>query len=177
MAFDSDARLGRAAVEAATDRLLALLQTLPEGPVAGYMPIRSELDPLPAMTALDWAGRPVCVPVVQDKGAALAFHKWYPGAEMTDGAYGARVPRNPVPMTPRILIVPLLAFDAQGMRLGYGGGFYDRTLACLRAADPDTHAIGFAFAAQEQPGLPTEPTDARLDGLVTEAETLLWPRS
>lgn len=176
LAFDSDARLGGPALEAATDRLLDAIQAFPDGPVSGYMPIHSELDPRPTMTALHWAGRTVCVPVVQASGKPLVFQRWSPETEMTEGAFGAPVPRASEPVTPRILIVPLLAFDSKGMRLGYGGGFYDRTLALLRIKHPDTRAVGFAFAAQEASEIPTEPTDARLDGLVTEAETLLWPR-
>lgn len=177
LAFDSDARLGRPALEAATDRLLALLEHLPEGPVSGYMPIHSELDPRPAMTALHWSGRSVGVPVIQGTGKPLVFHRWTPDARMIEGPFGARVPAATEPLTPRILIAPLLAFDLQGMRLGYGGGFYDRTLADLRATDPETRAVGFAFAAQEVKSVPTEPTDARLDALITESETLLWPRA
>lgn len=177
LAHSSDKLLGGPALEAATDRLLTLLDQLPDGPVSGYMPIHSELDPRPAMTALHWAGRVVGVPVIQDKGKPLLFHRWTPEAEMIDGPFGAKVPAVAHPLTPRILIAPLLAFDAQGMRLGYGGGFYDRTLALLRVTAPDTRAIGFAFAAQEVKSVPTEPTDARLDALVTEAETLLWPRA
>ncbi len=176
MAFDSDHRLGGPAVEAATDLLLELLKTAPAGPVSGYMPIQSELDPRPAMTALHWSGREICVPVVQGKGLPLRFHRWCPETEMVDGPYGAQVPAHADPLVPRVLILPLLAFDARGTRLGYGGGFYDRTLAELRGTNRETYAVGFAFAAQEAPGLPAEVTDARLDALVTEAETLLWPR-
>ncbi|MEM9394202.1 MAG: 5-formyltetrahydrofolate cyclo-ligase [Pseudomonadota bacterium] len=177
MAFDSDRRLGGPAVEAATDLLLAHLNSAPPGPVSGYMPIQSELDPRPAMTALHWAGRDICVPVVQSKGLPLRFHRWTPETEMVDGPYGAQVPASEDLLAPQVLILPLLAFDGRGTRLGYGGGFYDRTLAELRSLDPETYAIGFAFAAQEAARLPAEPTDARLDALVTEAETLLWPRA
>ncbi|MDJ0992162.1 MAG: 5-formyltetrahydrofolate cyclo-ligase [Dinoroseobacter sp.] len=175
LAFESDRRLGGPALEAATDRLLALIDTMPDGAVSGYMPIHSEIDPRPAMTALHWAGRPVCVPVVEGKGKPLHFHRWTPEAETIKGPFGAQVPADPDPVTPRILVAPMLAFDARGTRLGYGGGFYDRTLSRLRAADPATRAVGFAFAAQEAKSLPAEQTDARLDALVTEAETLLWP--
>lgn len=176
LAHASDLRLGVPAVEAATDRLLALIETLPDGAVSGYMPIHSELDPRPAMTALHWAGRPVCVPVIEGKGKPLLFHRWTPETALIDGPFGAKIPAVAEVVMPRILIAPLLAFDARGMRLGYGGGFYDRTLALLRKRDPDTRAIGFAFSAQEATALPTEATDARLDALVTESETLLWPR-
>lgn len=133
--------------------------------LAGYMPMRTEIDPLAAMAAHPG---PVCVPVVLGPGQALAFRRWTPAARMVEGAFGALVPEEGDWLTPRVLIVPMLAFDARGYRLGYGGGFYDRTLEALRRAGPVT-AIGFAFAAQELACVPTEPTDQPLDLIVTEA--------
>lgn len=165
-AFEADRAAGFPAVAAATEALCAALGDRP-GPVAGYMPIRSELSPLPTMTRLA-ARQEIGVPVIRAKGQPLAFHRWQPGAEMVEGPFGAQVPRDPVPVVPRVLIVPLVAFDRAGRRLGYGGGFYDRTLAELRAVGP-VLALGFAYAAQEAEHLPQEPTDAGLDGIVTEA--------
>ncbi|MFN6979966.1 MAG: 5-formyltetrahydrofolate cyclo-ligase [Gemmobacter sp.] len=136
--------------------------------LAGYMPMRTEIDPLPAMAA--HAG-PVCVPVVTGPGQPLAFRAWSPGAAMVPGGFGVMVPAAGDWLVPQVLIVPLLAFDRQGYRLGYGGGFYDRTLAALRAAGPVT-AIGFAFAAQAVAAVPREGTDARLDLIVTETGPL-----
>ena len=133
--------------------------------LAGYLPIRTEIDPVPAMVA--HAG-PVCVPVVTGQGQPLAFRAWEPGAAVEPAGFGVPVPVAGDWLVPQVLIVPLLAFDRRGYRLGYGGGFYDRTLAALRAAGPVT-AIGFAFAAQEVPEVPTDATDARLDAIVTEA--------
>ncbi|MDJ0825118.1 MAG: 5-formyltetrahydrofolate cyclo-ligase [Rhodobacter sp.] len=133
-------------------------------PLAGYMPIRTEIDPLPVMAG--WAG-PVGVPVIEGAGRPLVFHRWAPGCAMVEGPFGARVPAEPRPLVPRVLIVPLVAFDRGGCRLGYGGGFYDRTLERLRAAGP-VFAVGFAYAAQEAPSLSVEPTDQRLDAIVTE---------
>jgi 5-formyltetrahydrofolate cyclo-ligase len=132
--------------------------------LAGYMPMRTEIDPLPAMAAHEG---PVCVPVVPGPGVPLRFREWSPGCAMVDGAFGARVPAEGAWLEPQVLIVPLLAFDRRGFRLGYGGGFYDRTLQRLRARH-EVLAIGFAFAAQEVPEVPTEPTDQRLDAIVTE---------
>ena len=129
------------------------------------MPIRTEIDPVPVMAG--WAA-PVGVPVIAGKGRPLAFHRWAPGCAMVEGAFGALVPAEAEVLEPEVLIVPLLAFDARGYRLGYGGGFYDRTLERLRAAR-DTVAIGFAYGAQEVDTVPTEPTDQRLDAVVTEA--------
>ncbi|MFN4171355.1 MAG: 5-formyltetrahydrofolate cyclo-ligase [Pseudorhodobacter sp.] len=132
--------------------------------LAGYMPMRSEIDPLPAMAA--HIG-PVCVPVIEGRGLPLRFRQWSPGAAMAEGAFGALVPLEGGWLEPDVLIVPLLAFDARGYRLGYGGGFYDRTLEALRARRP-TCAVGFAFAAQEVAAVPLEPTDQPLDMIVTE---------
>jgi len=133
--------------------------------LAGYMALGDELDPLAAMMA---HSGPVCVPVVQGRGQALVFHRWTPDADMVTGSFKVRVPANPDPLTPDILLVPMLAFDARGYRLGYGGGFYDRTLAALRAQG-QILAIGFAYDAQEVAYLPTDATDARLDLIVTPA--------
>ena len=156
--------------------LLDALARGPVGVVAGYMPIRTEIDPLPAMRALADAGTRVCVPVIRAAATPLAFHEWTPEAEMIDGPFGARVPRDGAVLEPDTLIVPLVAFSPAGDRLGYGGGFYDRTLMGLRARKP-VRAIGFAFAAQRM-DLAPEPTDEPLDLIVTETGPLapLRPR-
>ena len=140
--------------------------------LAGYMPMRTEIDPLPAMAA--HAG-PVCVPVIVGDGLPLRFRRWTPGCTMVEGAFGARIPETGDWLEPEVLIVPLVAFDARGYRLGYGGGFYDRTLERLRARHA-VLAVGFAFAAQLAADLPLEPTDQPLDKMVTEAgEVVLMP--
>ncbi len=136
--------------------------------LAGYMAMRTEIDPLPAMEIHDG---PVAVPVIIGKGQPLRFARWTPGA-MVDGPFGAKVPAVPEWLVPQVLIVPLVAFDRRGGRLGYGGGFYDRTLAALRAAGPVT-AVGFAWAAQEDDALPLEPVDQPLDLIVTEAGVIV----
>ncbi len=158
---------GAALDATAQAHLRAALADFAGAPLAGYMPIRTEIDPLPVMAAHDG---PVGVPVITGPGQALVFHRWTPGCAMVEGPFGARVPAEPVPLVPRVLIVPLVAFDARGFRLGYGGGFYDRTLAALRAAGPVT-ALGFAYAAQETPALPVDGFDQRLDAVVTESGT------
>jgi len=139
-------------------------------PLAGYMPIRSEIDPLPAMAEAAAHG-PVAVPVIAGAGLPLDFSLWEPGCALREGPFGAMVPEVDRFIEPEILIVPLVAFDRAGGRLGYGGGFYDRTLERLRHRRP-TLAIGFAYAAQEAEGLPLEPTDQPLDMVVTEAEVI-----
>lgn len=132
--------------------------------LAGYMAMRTEIDPLAAMLAHQG---PVCVPVIIAAGQALRFREWSPGCRMEMGAFGAEIPAEGAWIEPEVLIVPLVGFDARGFRLGYGGGFYDRTLQALRAKRA-TLAVGFAFAAQELPEVPIDEFDQRLDVMVTE---------
>ncbi|GGB03717.1 5-formyltetrahydrofolate cyclo-ligase [Allosediminivita pacifica] len=138
--------------------------------LSGYMPIRTEIDPRPAMAEAAAHG-PVGIPVIEGEGLPLRFARWEPDMPLVDGPFGARVPAVVEDLTPEILIVPLVAFTRAGGRLGYGGGFYDRTLEKLRAAG-GTFAIGFAFAAQEAAELPGESTDQPLDLIVTETEVI-----
>lgn len=135
-------------------------------PLAGYAQMRTEIDPTAAMEEASAHG-PVCLPVIEAAHHPLKFREWTPDCIMIDGAFGAKVPANGDWITPEILIVPLVAFSRSGGRLGYGGGFYDRTLEQLRAVKP-TLAIGFAYAAQEIDDIPLEPTDQPLDLIVTE---------
>lgn len=134
-------------------------------PLSGYMPMRTEIDPLPAMAGHQG---PVGVPVIIAKATPLQFREWTPVALMIEGAFGARIPEHGSWIVPQVLIVPLLAWDRRGYRLGYGGGFYDRTLQGLREQGPVV-AIGFAFAAQEVDEVPIDAMDQRLDMVVTEA--------
>jgi 5-formyltetrahydrofolate cyclo-ligase len=132
--------------------------------LAGYMPMRTEIDPLPAMAAHQGL---VGVPVIMAAATPLKFREWAPGVAMVAGEFGALIPAEGAWVAPQVVIVPLLAFDARGYRLGYGGGFYDRTLQGLRAKGP-VLAIGFAFAAQEVDEVPTDAFDQKLDMVVTE---------
>lgn len=132
--------------------------------LSGFMPIRTEIDPVPVMA--DW-NAPVGVPVIAAKARPLVFHRWTPGCAMVDGPFGARVPAKAEIVVPEVLIVPLLSYDTDGFRLGYGGGFYDRTLELLRR-NQETVAIGFAYSAQQVAKVPIESTDQRLDMVVTE---------
>jgi len=116
------------------------------------------------------------VPVIRAAGEPLTFSRWRPGCAMTKGPFGAMVPEDGEAVEPEILIVPLVAFDRSGGRLGYGGGFYDRTLELLRSRRP-TLAIGFAYTAQEDTQLPLEPTDQPLDMVVTEREIMEFTSS
>ena len=153
-----------AASARANDWLATMLAHHAGQRLAFYMPIRTEIDPRPAVETHDG---PLCLPVVRHSGEPLVFRHWQPGAEMVQGEFGIQVPASALEMRPEVIIVPMLAFDRRGYRLGYGGGFYDRTLEALRAQGPVT-AIGFAFSAQEMPHVPTEPTDQKLDLIVTD---------
>lgn len=133
--------------------------------LAGYMAMRTEIDPMAAMAAHEGA---VGVPVILGPGQALRFREWSPGSAMVAGEFGALIPAEGAWVEPEVVIVPLVGFDARGYRLGYGGGFYDRTLAGLRARHP-VLAVGFAFAAQELAEVPIDQYDQRLDVIVTEA--------
>ncbi|MEM9043328.1 MAG: 5-formyltetrahydrofolate cyclo-ligase [Pseudomonadota bacterium] len=135
--------------------------------ISAYRPIRTEIDPTPLMEALHDAGHVLCVPVIQGEGLPLRFAEWVPGIKMVEGPFKAEVPEDLRWVRPQFLIAPLVAFDAGCWRLGYGGGFYDRSLAELNAIQT-TRAVGFAYAAQQIDAVPREPTDQRLDGVVTE---------
>ncbi len=148
----------------AAELLADVLAAHPGRTLAGYMPMRTEIDPLPAMAAHQG---PVGVPVIIGPEQPLRFREWSPGCPMEPGAFGALIPSGGAWVDPEVLIVPLLAYDARGYRLGYGGGYYDRTLAALRVRHP-VLAVGFAFAAQQVLQVPTDATDQRLDMIVTD---------
>jgi 5-formyltetrahydrofolate cyclo-ligase len=166
---------GAGAARLAAGHVLELVGALRHvGTVAGYLPVRSEIDPRPAMLALAGLGYRVAVPVVEARGRPLAFRTWTPGAATERGAFGIEAPVAGEAAEPDVLLAPLLAFDAEGHRLGYGGGFYDRTIADLRARR-GVKAFGLAYAAQQAPAVPRGETDMRLDAVVTEAG-VVWPR-
>ena len=152
--------------EAANRHLEAAVRAAPGNVVSAYWPIRTEIDPRPTIQGLVETHK-IGLPVVAGAALPLAFRRWVPGAEMEAGAFGAEIPTDPEEIVPDILIIPLAAFSEDGYRLGYGGGFYDRTLQILRARGPVT-AIGFAYEAQRTKSLPIEPTDQPLDIIVTE---------
>lgn len=149
---------------AAQAHLRDVLSQFASASLAGYMPIRTEIDPLPVMA--EHLG-PVGVPVIRAEAQPLDFHLWTHDCEMVDGPFGARVPAQGVAMVPRVVIVPLVGFDPRGYRLGYGGGFYDRTLAGLKTMGPVT-TIGYAYEAQQLDEVPIDQYDQKLDLMVTE---------
>ncbi|MBT8473096.1 MAG: 5-formyltetrahydrofolate cyclo-ligase [Marinicaulis sp.] len=156
-----------AAVHAARNFMSAI--DIADGDVVSlYDPMRNELDPRPLAEALLEKGAIIALPVVRRKKAPLIFRKFTPRDTLIDGAYGEQIPDETAPeITPDIVLAPMLAFSKGGGRLGYGGGFYDRTLVQLRA-DGNVIAVGYAYGAQEVDDLPLSPLDQPLDWVVTE---------
>jgi 5-formyltetrahydrofolate cyclo-ligase len=144
----------------------------PGAVVSGFMPLKSEINPLPLMRKLAEAGASLALPAVAGKGKPLVMRAWTFGGPLASGVWGIREPMPDAPaVDPDILLVPLLAFDRQGHRLGYGAGYYDMTLAALRAKKTVV-AIGIGYAAQEVEQVPVTPRDERLDLVLTERETI-----
>ena len=140
--------------------------------VSGFMPMKSEINPLPLLRKLAQAGAALALPVVAGKGKPLVMRAWRFGEPLASGVWGIRQPMPDAPeVGPDILIVPLLAFDRRGHRIGYGAGYYDMTIAALRASKP-VIAAGIAFAAQEIAQVPSTPRDARLDLVLTERDVI-----
>jgi 5-formyltetrahydrofolate cyclo-ligase len=140
--------------------------------VSGFSALKSEINPVPLMRKLADQGAQLALPVVAAKGKPLIMRAWSFGEPLDSGVWGIREPKAGAPeVAPDILIVPLLAFDRTGNRIGYGAGYYDMTIAKLRAMKP-TVAIGIAYAAQEIAEIPVTPRDARLDLVLTEREII-----
>ena len=136
--------------------------------VSGYAPLKSEIDPLPLLTQLARRGHAIALPFVEAAGRPLRLKRWQPGEKLTAGQFGVRQPSSEAEdLNPDILLVPLVAFDLEGYRLGRGGGFYDRTIEELRARGP-VLTVGLGFAAQNILRVPREAHDQRLDWIVTE---------
>jgi len=140
--------------------------------VSGFMPMKSEINPLPLMRKLAEAGARLALPVVAGRGKPLIMRAWGIGESLAAGVWGIRQPAASAPaVAPDILLVPLLAFDRAGHRIGYGAGYYDMTIAALRARQAVV-AVGLAFAAQEIAAVPATPHDAPLDLVLTEREVI-----
>jgi 5-formyltetrahydrofolate cyclo-ligase len=143
--------------------------------VSGYWPMDDEFDARPLLGALDARGHPIGLPVVLGKGRPLVFRRWRPGDTLEPAVFGTSVPGEAAAeVTPSLLLVPLLAVDPRGFRLGYGGGFYDRTLDGLRAAGSAVTAVGISFDAQCIASVPTNTNDQPLDWLVTECRAVAF---
>lgn len=131
--------------------------------VAGYWPMNNEVDMRPLLLALFEKGHTLVLPEAKKPGGVLIFRKWQPGAEMVPGPFGTQHPTGEA-LVPSYILVPLLAFDIRGYRLGYGTGYYDRTLAEL----PNAFRLGCAFAMQEIAEVPIGPHDVKMHAIVTE---------
>lgn len=135
--------------------------------ISGYAAIGDELNLWPLLETMAASGYAIALPVTVAKAAPLIFRQWKPGAALMDGAFNVPVPGEDAPvLEPEILLVPLLAFDGEGFRLGYGAGFYDRTLKALRARSHAT-AIGIAFDEQRVEAVPHDAYDEALDWVLT----------
>jgi 5-formyltetrahydrofolate cyclo-ligase len=160
-----------AAAEAIAARGFPLPVT-PGAIVAGFFPMRSEINPMPLLRKLHAAGAGLALPAVAGRERPLIMRAWAFGAPLKSGVWGIR---EPLPeageVFPDILLVPLLAFDRLGHRIGYGVGYYDRTIERLRAMKRIV-AAGIAFAAQEIASVPATPRDAHLDLVLTEREVI-----
>ena len=151
---------------------LSFLDLAPDAIISGFSAIRDEIDAAPLLARLHAAGHPLGLPVMQGKGLPLLFRTWSPGDAMGKVQWGIAepLPDKPV-LEPDVVLVPLLAFDAAGHRLGYGGGFYDRTLARLRAIKPVV-AVGVAYDELKVDAVPHQGYDQPLDWVLTPSGPL-----
>jgi 5-formyltetrahydrofolate cyclo-ligase len=140
--------------------------------LSAFFPYSSEIDTRPLLGRLAGEGWTTALPIVIAPGEPLIFRRWYPGEPTVPGMWGIPVPTERAPLVePDVLLVPMLAFDRKGYRLGYGGGFYDRTIAGLRARKTIV-AIGVAYAGQEVDSVPRDAHDQPLDFVMTEREVI-----
>jgi 5-formyltetrahydrofolate cyclo-ligase len=178
---DARRTAGDAAGAAIADNFLRHLVWSPDDVIAGYHPLGDEADVRPLLTRIVALGGTTVLPVVTAKDAPLAFRRWIPGDPLDPGPYGTRQPMATAEaLRPTIVLVPLLAFDGAGRRLGFGGGYYDRTLAFLRGTRAGHTAmmvaVGIAYAGQEMADVPVESHDQALDWVVTETEARRFGR-
>jgi len=161
------AEIGAGVNEGLVKHGMAILGDRPPGIVSGYYPMEGEIWPLPLMAALRAKGHSLALPVMQGKADPLLFRAWSPGDPLIPGVWGIRQPApDRAVVLPDIVLAPLLAFDAHGYRLGYGGGYYDRTLRYLRANKPIL-AVGLALDELEVDAVPHLDYDERLDWVLT----------
>ncbi|MCC7251427.1 5-formyltetrahydrofolate cyclo-ligase [Hyphomicrobium sp.] len=166
------ARHGTRASEDIARHGIAFAGRPPPAVVSGFLAIGEEIDPTPLMQRLLGEGYRLCLPVMEGKGKPLVFRAWAPGEPLAETMWGIREPPPAAPaVDPDVVLGPLLAFDAMGYRLGYGGGFYDRTLARLRALKPIV-SIGLAFEEQRVDAVPHVDYDERLDWILTPSGPL-----
>lgn len=171
-----DAEEGERLRDLFLERFAAKLADVTPREFSGFWPLEGEIDVRPLMTTLQARGWACALPVVMGRGRPLAFRRWRDGDPLEARPFGLREPAPGAPeATPRLVLVPMVAFDAAGTRLGHGAGYYDMTLAALRAAGP-VMAVGVARDAQEAESLPRAPHDERLDALVTPTRVMVFSR-
>ena len=167
---------GAAAAEAASDRFLHAFDPSPTMIVAGYWPVGGEIDPRPLLTELIALGASCALPVTTARDAPLRFRRWTPETVLVADALGVLAPpTTAAEIDPDLFLLPLLAFDRLGRRLGQGAGCYDRTLTDLRARSRPALAVGLAFSVQEMALVPAEAHDQPLDWVVTDRFALRLP--
>jgi 5-formyltetrahydrofolate cyclo-ligase len=170
------ARLAATAPRALLRNFIAHVTPAPGAVVAGYWPGRSEIDIRPLLVHLAEAGHEIALPVVTERGSPLLFRRWRPGDALERKSFGLfEPPPSAAEAVPQLLLVPFLAVDAMGYRIGYGAGYYDRTLAKLRAMGP-VLALGVGYEAQRVERLPHDGHDEPLDRLVTETGAVSFAR-
>ncbi|MFL2770287.1 MAG: 5-formyltetrahydrofolate cyclo-ligase [Rhodospirillaceae bacterium] len=155
------------------DQIIKLLADQPLQAVAGYIPMKNELNLMPTLLALHTFGMKVCVPVCHEELSELTFRQWTPNSELISGPFGTVFPHEAEEaVQPDLLLVPLVVFDCEGNRIGFGQGYYDRTLSALRK-QKNIAAYGVAFDQQEAPAVPHDDYDARLDGIITPTRKII----
>ena len=170
-------RLAR--IDALQDILRIWLIGRPDTVIGAYWPIKGEFDQLPALHRWKEDGelmdepqrRRIGLPVVDKLHKTLSFHAWYPGCEMEEDAYGIPKPKNTELIVPTLLVVPCVGYGPGGYRLGYGGGFYDRTLAALQ---PRPFTVGLGFTNGFIDDFEPEPHDEPLDAILND-NGVVWP--
>jgi len=163
---------GESAAAAVAARVAKIKRRASHITIAGYWPLGSELDCRPALHDLHAEGWNIALPVAGARGDRLVFRQWQPGQTLDSGPFGTSHPGPAASVVePDVILVPLLAFDLKGNRLGYGAAYYDRTIHALRQAKR-LEAWGFAFDEQEVPAVPVESTDEKLDGVITDQRLL-----
>ena len=156
------------------NHLEGVMQRCGNGIYAAYLSIHSELSPLPLVAALAEMGIVTALPVTPPPGNPLTFYRWAPGMRLDDGPYNTKQPPlSGESVIPDVILAPMLAFDAGCWRLGYGGGFYDRSIATLRESGHEVVVIGIAFAGQQVDKVPTGPYDMALDAVWTP-DSVIW---
>lgn len=152
--------------------ILQEIQSLPQGDIkiiSGYWPMANEVDIVPVFDYLHQQNYKITLPISSPNSSFLTFSSWYPGVTMVEDFLGFHYPENTEKdLTPDLLLVPVVAFDKRGYRLGYGKGFYDKTMDFLHQHDPHIRTLGVAFSIQGVDELYAEPHDLRLDAVVTE---------